>query len=97
MQQQVEEALLLPLTHPAAYAAVLAGTRRDVPGAMAEDRPAALLFYGPPGTGKTSAAKIAAAQARLPLAHAPHRAYTHRSPLTTHHPPLTIRYSPLTP
>ena len=70
VRQQVEEALLLPLTHPAAYAAVLAGTRRDVHGAR-HDRPAAFLFYGPPGTGKTSAAKIAAAQARLPLVYAP--------------------------
>jgi len=82
VQQQVEEALLLPLTHPAAYAAVLAGTRRAAPGAQAEERPTALLFYGPPGTGKTTAAKIAAAQARL----APHtrsaRAYLHPSPLT---------------
>ena len=96
VQQQVEEALLLPLTHPAAYAAVLAGTRRDAPGAMAEERPTALLFYGPPGTGKTTAAKIAAAQARL----APHtrsaRAYVHPSPLTPHPVTPSPRH-PVTP
>ena len=30
-----------------------------------------LFFYGPPGTGKTTAAKIAAAEAGLPLVYAP--------------------------
>lgn len=62
----MEEVLVLPLAHPEAFAAVRAGTR-----AFDKDRPAALLFYGPPGTGKTTAAKIAAAQAGLPLVYVP--------------------------
>ncbi|EOD31949.1 hypothetical protein EMIHUDRAFT_72106 [Emiliania huxleyi CCMP1516] len=65
-RMQVEEALLLPLKHPKAFAAVREGTR-----AFGSDRAAALLFYGPPGTGKTTAAKIAAAEAGLPLVYAP--------------------------
>ena len=63
---QVEETLLLPLKHPNAFASVRAGTR-----VFGTDRAAALLFYGPPGTGKTTAARIAAAQAGLPLVYAP--------------------------
>ena len=69
VQREVEEALLLPLQSPEAYAAVLRGTRAHHGAALA--RPAALLFHGPPGTGKTSAARIAAGQARLPLVYAP--------------------------
>lgn len=63
---QVEEVLVLPLMHPDAFASVRAATRE-----YETDRAAALLFYGPPGTGKTTAAKIAAAQAGLPLVYAP--------------------------
>ena len=65
-RNQVEESLLLPLMHPEAFASVRAGTRE-----FDADRGAALLFYGPPGTGKTTAARIAAAQAGLPLVYAP--------------------------
>ena len=66
VKQQVEEVLVLPLRHPEAFASVREGTR-----AFGADRAACLLFYGPPGTGKTTAAKIAAAQAGLPLVYAP--------------------------
>lgn len=65
-RMQVEEALLLPLQHPEAFASVRAGTR-----VFSTDRATSLLFYGPPGTGKTTAARIAAAQAGLPLVYAP--------------------------
>lgn len=68
LRLQVEEALLLPLRSPEAFVAVRAGTRVLE---SQQDRQAALLFYGPPGTGKTSAARIAAQQARLPLVYAP--------------------------
>lgn len=68
VRQQVEEVLLLPLQHPEAFGSVLATTRAA--GSTA-DRASALLFYGPPGTGKTTAARIAAAQAGLPLVYAP--------------------------
>jgi len=63
---EVEEVLVMPLRHPEAFASVRAGTR-----SLGTDRAAALLFYGPPGTGKTTAAKIAAAQAGLPLVYVP--------------------------
>lgn len=66
LREQVEEALVLPLRHPELFASVRAGTR-----SQGAERSAALLFYGPPGTGKTSAARIAAAQAGLPLVYAP--------------------------
>ena len=56
----------MPLKHPEMFASVRAGTRT-----VGTDRAAALLFYGPPGTGKTTAAKIAAAQAGLPLVYVP--------------------------
>ena len=65
---QVEEALILPLKHPDTFAAVRRGTRAL---GASSDRAAALLFYGPPGTGKTTVARIAAAQAQLPLVYAP--------------------------
>lgn len=66
LRHQVEEALVLPLQHPELFETVRAGTR-----SFSSDRSAALLFYGPPGTGKTTAARIAAAQAGLPLVYTP--------------------------
>lgn len=64
----VEEALLMPLRHPEAFAMVAAATGT---GLRSHARTAALLFYGPPGTGKTTAARIAAAEAGLPMVYAP--------------------------
>merc|ERR1719311_1836428 len=66
VKMQVEEMLVMPLKHPEMFASVRAGTRT-----VGADRAAALLFYGPPGTGKTTSARIAAAQAGLPLVYAP--------------------------
>lgn len=66
----VEEALVLPLRYPSALAAITRGTRAETATPMPA-RPAALLFYGPPGTGKTSAARLAAQEAGLPLVYAP--------------------------
>ena len=67
--RSVEEALLLPLRHPAAFQSVLAATRASaLPPPV---RPTALLYHGPPGTGKTAAARIAAEVAGLPLVVAP--------------------------
>ena len=67
---QVEESLVLPLRHPHALDAITRGTREESASKMAA-RPAALLFHGPPGTGKTSAARLAAHEAGLPLVYAP--------------------------
>ena len=64
----MEEALLMPLRHPEAFAMVAAATGT---GLRSHARTAALLFYGPPGTGKTTAARIAAAEAGLPMVYAP--------------------------
>lgn len=67
--RSVDEALLMPLRHPAAFRAVLRATRASaLPPPV---RPTALMFYGPPGTGKTAAARIAAEMADLPLVSAP--------------------------
>ena len=67
---QVEEALVLPMRHPQALAAITLGTREESTAPLPA-RPAALLFHGPPGTGKTSAARLAAHEARLPLVYTP--------------------------
>ena len=58
----------MPLRHPEAFAMVAAATGT---GLRSHARTAALLFYGPPGTGKTTAARIAAAEAGLPMVYAP--------------------------
>lgn len=69
-QQQkelIEEALLLPLQHPEVFQEVTKGTR-STPGSS---RPRAVLFEGPPGTGKTTAARVLATQAAVPLVYVP--------------------------
>ena len=70
VREQVHESLVLPLRHPDALRAITSGTRAPTAAPMPA-RPAALLFYGPPGTGKTSAARLAAQEAGLPLVYAP--------------------------
>ena len=69
VRRAVDEALLMPLLRPAAFASVLRATRAAATPPAA--RPTALLFHGPPGTGKTHAARIAAEVAGLPLVAAP--------------------------
>ena len=69
VRRAVDEALLMPLARPHAFAAVLQATRASA--VPPTPRPTALLFHGPPGTGKTHAARIAAEMAGLPLVVAP--------------------------
>ena len=73
VREAVEEALLLPLAHPEAFAAVARATRAAGSGAEASRtmKPPALLFFGPPGTGKTVAARIAAGAGQVPLVACP--------------------------
>lgn len=67
IRQVLESELLLQLKHPEAYAEVAAKTRTR----RESNRTAAILFEGPPGTGKTTAAKVLAATAGVPLVHLP--------------------------
>lgn len=66
VKRQVEETVVLALSHPEVYDEIATATRGpDVqPGA---NRPRAVLFEGPPGTGKTTCARIIAEQGEVPL------------------------------
>lgn len=59
----IEETALLWIAHPEAVDRVARGTRAR----PSRPRPRALLLEGPPGTGKTSAARVLAARAGVPL------------------------------
>ena len=81
LRLQVEESLVLPMRYPEALQTITAGTRASTNEAAdgggaggassALPRPPSLLFYGPPGTGKTTAARLAAEEALLPLIYCP--------------------------
>ncbi|KAL4429168.1 hypothetical protein ABPG77_010147 [Micractinium sp. CCAP 211/92] len=66
VKRQVEETVILALSHPEVYDEIAAATRsRDAkPGV---NRPRAVLFEGPPGTGKTTCARVIAEQGAVPL------------------------------
>ncbi|KAL4443429.1 hypothetical protein ABPG75_011166 [Micractinium tetrahymenae] len=66
VKRQVEESIVLALSHPEVYDEIAAATRGPdaVPGA---NRPRAVLFEGPPGTGKTTCARVIAEQGAVPL------------------------------
>ena len=65
IQNAIDEHLLLHLKHPNHYADVVKATRARP--SSADNRVGALLFCGPPGTGKTTAARIIAAEANVPM------------------------------
>lgn len=66
-KRDIEDTVLLALSHPHIYDSITEGTRmKKEPNA-----PKAVLFEGPPGTGKTTSAKIIAKQVKIPLIYLP--------------------------
>ena len=74
-KQDVEETLLLPMTHPELFAAVRRSARGDRVagggGTTGTNAPRAVLFAGPPGTGKTTMARAVSRQAHVPMIYLP--------------------------
>ncbi|GAB4821726.1 hypothetical protein N2152v2_008772 [Parachlorella kessleri] len=66
-KRQIEDTVLLALTHPDVYDGIAKRTRRH----YSSNRPRAVLFEGPPGTGKTTSARVIATQAAVPLVYIP--------------------------
>ena len=69
IKREVEDSVLLQLTHPSLYAHVLTGTRGPV-GAHSI-QPRAVLFQGPPGCGKTSMARMISSKAHVTMVYVP--------------------------
>lgn len=66
-KRDIEDTVLMSLTHPEIYDEISQGTRMR----FEENRAKAVLFEGPPGTGKTTSAKIIASQVGIPLLYMP--------------------------
>ena len=66
-KRDIEDTVLLALTHADIYDKISEGTRMI----KEPNRPKAVLFEGPPGTGKTTSAKIIAQQVNIPLIYIP--------------------------
>jgi SpoVK/Ycf46/Vps4 family AAA+-type ATPase len=66
-KRDIEDTILMSLTHPEIYDEISLGTRMR----FEENRAKAVLFEGPPGTGKTTSAKIIASQVGIPLLYMP--------------------------
>lgn len=67
VKEEIHSSIILPLQSPRIYEEVAKLTRRS----YENNRPKAVLFEGPPGTGKTTAAKIIASTAGVPLVYVP--------------------------
>ena len=66
-KRDIEDTVLMSLTHPEIYDEISLGTRMR----FEQNRAKAVLFEGPPGTGKTTSAKIIASQVGIPLLYMP--------------------------
>lgn len=67
VKRTIKESIIMPLQNPTLYDKI-AGLTRKV---FESNRPKAILFEGPPGVGKTTAARVIAGEAGVPLIYVP--------------------------
>lgn len=67
VKRNIEDTVLLALTHGDVYDKITAATRMK----NETNRPKCVLFEGPPGCGKTTSAKIISQQVNIPLIYMP--------------------------
>lgn len=67
IKRDIEDTVLLALTHGDVYDQITAATRMK----NETNRPKCVLFEGPPGCGKTTSAKIISQQVSIPLVYMP--------------------------
>ncbi len=67
VKKKIKETILMPLSNPEIYDSITRITRVK----PESNRPSAILFEGPPGVGKTTAARIIAGEANIPLVYIP--------------------------
>lgn len=67
VKRDIEDTVLLALTHGHIYDQITQGTRMK----DETNRPKCVLFEGPPGCGKTTSAKIISNQVKIPLIYMP--------------------------
>ena len=67
VKRDIEDTVLLALTHGHVYDQITQGTRMK----DETNRPKWVLFEGPPGCGKTTSAKIISSQVKIPLIYMP--------------------------
>ena len=67
VKRTIRESVIMPLQNPELYDKIAGLTRR----VFESNRPRAILFEGPPGVGKTTAARIIATEAGIPLIYVP--------------------------
>lgn len=67
VKRDIEDTVLLALTHGHVYDQITQGTRMK----DETNRPKCVLFEGPPGCGKTTSAKIISSQVKIPLIYMP--------------------------
>lgn len=67
VKRNIRESVILPLSNPELYDSIAKMTRK----LFESNRPRAVLFEGPPGVGKTTAARIIAGEAGIPLVYVP--------------------------
>ncbi|TFH42207.1 MAG: ATP-binding protein [Chrysiogenales bacterium] len=67
VKRKIRESIILPLKNPAVYDSIARMTRK----VFESNRPRAILFDGAPGVGKTTAARVIAGEAEIPLVYVP--------------------------
>ena len=67
VKRKIRESIILPLTNRELYDSLAMMTRKN----FETNRPKAILFNGAPGVGKTTAARIIAGEAGIPLVYVP--------------------------